>query len=91
MPEVIQTRGACVESVHPVSAVAVRDGAVYDLTGDAKTAIRVGFNRYNVTYSNNATAPYDPLVIRSDTRNWSDCRPRYRPSCHTDPNPPEGC
>lgn len=53
--------------------LAPRFGAVYDLTGDAKTAIRVGFNRYNVTYSNNATAPYDPLVIRSDTRNWSDC------------------
>lgn len=53
--------------------IAPRFGAVYDLTGDAKTAIRVGFNRYNVTYSNNATAPYDPLVIRSDTRNWSDC------------------
>lgn len=53
--------------------VAPRLGIVYNLTGDAKTAIRFGFNRYNVTYSNNATAPYDPLVIRSDIRNWSDC------------------
>jgi hypothetical protein len=33
-----------------------RFGAVYDLTGDAKTALRFGVNRYNVTYSNNATA-----------------------------------
>ncbi|MEQ1727126.1 MAG: TonB-dependent receptor [Vicinamibacterales bacterium] len=53
--------------------VAPRFGAVYDLTGDAKTAIRVGVNRYNVSYANNATSPYDPLVIKSDTRNWSDC------------------
>ncbi len=53
--------------------VAPRLGAVYNLTGDAKTAIRFGLNRYNVTYSNNATAPYDPLVIRSDVRNWADC------------------
>lgn len=34
MPEVIQTRGACVESVHPVSAVAVRDGEVVWSVGD---------------------------------------------------------
>ncbi|MGE3958678.1 MAG: carboxypeptidase regulatory-like domain-containing protein [Vicinamibacterales bacterium] len=53
--------------------VAPRFGVVYDLTGDAKTALRFGLNRYNVTYSNNATARYDPLVIQSDTRNWADC------------------
>lgn len=53
--------------------VAPRLGVVYNLTGDARTALRFGLNRYNVTYSNNATAPYDPLVIRSDIRNWSDC------------------
>jgi L-asparaginase II len=34
MPEVIQTRGACVESVHPVSAVAVRDGEIVWSVGD---------------------------------------------------------
>lgn len=53
--------------------VAPRLGAVYNLTGDAKTALRFGFNRYNVSYSNNATSPYDPLTLRSDTRNWADC------------------
>jgi hypothetical protein len=53
--------------------VTPRFGVVYDLFGDATTAVRVGVNRYNVTYSNNATSPYDPLVIKSDTRNWADC------------------
>ena len=50
-----------------------RFGAVYDLTGDAKTAIRFGFNKYNTSYGLNATAPYDPMALRNDTRNWSDC------------------
>jgi len=50
-----------------------RFGAVYDLRGDSRTAIRFGVNRYNTTYAVNATAPYDPMALRSDTRNWSDC------------------
>jgi hypothetical protein len=53
--------------------VAPRFGLVYDLTGDAKTALRFGANKYDVTYSTAATAPYDPLVLQSDIRNWSDC------------------
>ena len=53
--------------------ISPRLGVVYDLRGDAKTAIRVGFNRYDTSYAVNATAPYDPMALRSDTRNWSDC------------------
>jgi len=53
--------------------IAPRFGAVYDLKGNAKTAIRFGFNKYDTTYALNATAPYDPMALRSDTRNWSDC------------------
>ena len=53
--------------------ISPRLGVVYDLTGDAKTALRFGFNKYNVAYSVNATSPYDPMALRSDTRNWSDC------------------
>jgi len=55
------------------SNLAPRFGVVYDLFGNAKTALRFGFNRYNTTYALNATAPYDPMALRSDTRNWSDC------------------
>jgi hypothetical protein len=53
--------------------VAPRLGVVYDLTGDAKTAIRFGINKYDTTYAVNATSPYDPMSLKSDTRNWSDC------------------
>jgi hypothetical protein len=53
--------------------LAPRLGVVYDLNGDAKTAIRFGINKYHTSYGLNATAPYDPLALRSDTRNWSDC------------------
>jgi len=53
--------------------LAPRLGVVYDLTGDTKTALRFGFNKYHTSYGLNATAPYDPMSLRSDTRNWSDC------------------
>ena len=53
--------------------IAPRLGVVYDLTGDAKTAIRFGINKYHTSYGLNATAPYDPMALKSDTRNWSDC------------------
>jgi hypothetical protein len=53
--------------------IAPRFGAVYNLTGDAKTALRIGVNKYNTTYAVNATSPYDPMALKSDTRNWSDC------------------
>jgi hypothetical protein len=53
--------------------VSPRFGAVYDLTGDARTAIRLGVNKYSTSYGLNATAPYDPMALKSDTRNWSDC------------------
>ena len=53
--------------------IAPRFGAVYDLTGDAKTAIRFGVNKYDTSFGLNATAPYDPLALKNDTRNWADC------------------
>ena len=63
------------------SNITPRFGAVYDLFGDARTALRFGVNRYNVSYGLNATAPYDPMALRSDTRNWADCA--YLPGTST--------
>jgi Carboxypeptidase regulatory-like domain len=63
------------------SNISPRFGAVYDLRGDAKTAIRFGVNRYNTSYGLNATAPYDPMALKSDTRNWADCA--YLPGTST--------
>jgi hypothetical protein len=53
--------------------IAPRFGMVYDLTGDAKTALKGSINKYNRAYTTDFVNRYDPLVLQSDTRNWSDC------------------
>ena len=53
--------------------LAPRLGIVYDLTGDAKTAVKGSINRYNRNYTTDYANRYDPLALQSDTRNWSDC------------------
>ena len=53
--------------------LAPRFGIVYDLTGDAKTAVKGSVNKYNRNFTKDFTNRYNPLVLQSDTRNWSDC------------------
>jgi hypothetical protein len=53
--------------------LAPRFAMVYDLTGDAKTAIKGTINKYNRSYTTDFANRYNPLVLQSDTRNWSDC------------------
>jgi len=53
--------------------VAPRFSVVYDLTGDAKTAVKGSINKYNRNYTTDYANRYDPLALQSDTRNWSDC------------------
>jgi hypothetical protein len=53
--------------------LAPRFSMVYDLTGDAKTAIKGSINKYNRSYTTDFANRYNPLVLQSDTRNWSDC------------------
>jgi len=53
--------------------IAPRFSMVYDLTGDAKTALKGSINKYNRAYTTDFVNRYDPLVLQSDTRNWSDC------------------
>jgi Carboxypeptidase regulatory-like domain len=53
--------------------IAPRIGVVYDLTGDAKTALKGSVNRYNRSYTTDFANRYDPLALQSDTRNWADC------------------
>ena len=55
------------------SGWAPRIGVVYDLAGDARTAVRFSINKYHTSYGLNATAPYDPMALKTDIRNWSDC------------------
>jgi hypothetical protein len=52
---------------------APRFGVVYDLTGDAKTALKGSVNKYNRNFTTDFANRYNPLVLQSDTRNWSDC------------------
>ncbi len=53
--------------------IAPRFGVVYDLTGDARTALKGTINRYNRNFTTDLAARYDPLFLQNDTRNWSDC------------------
>lgn len=61
--------------------LAPRFGAVYDLTGDSKTALKGSVNKYNRSFTTDFANRYNPLVLQSDTRNWSDCD--YNPGTST--------
>jgi hypothetical protein len=53
--------------------VAPRFGIVYDLTGDGKTAIKGGVNKYMRQWSSGWARRYSPLLYTgSDVRNWTD-------------------
>ena len=53
--------------------LAPRFSAVYNLTGDAKTALKGSVNKYNRNYTTDFANRYNPLALQSDTRNWADC------------------
>ena len=53
--------------------LAPRFSVVYDLTGNAKTALKGSVNKYNRNFTTDFVNRYNPLVLQSDTRNWSDC------------------
>ena len=54
-------------------SIAPRFGVAYDLTGDAKTALKGTVNKYNRSFLVDLAAQYNPLVLQTDTRNWRDC------------------
>jgi hypothetical protein len=51
--------------------VTPRLGAVYDLTGDAKTALKVSVSQYYASITNQYNR-YNPLTVQSDVRTWTD-------------------
>jgi hypothetical protein len=53
--------------------IAPRFSAVYNLTGDARTALKFGLNKYNRNFTTDFANRYSGGVLQSDTRNWSDC------------------
>ena len=50
-----------------------RLSAVYDLFGNAKTALKFSVNKYLRQYASNYYYPYSPITQATETRNWFDC------------------
>ena len=49
-----------------------RVGAVFDVFGDNKTALKASWSRYVRNYTSGLTDNYNPVILSSDTRTWSD-------------------
>jgi hypothetical protein len=47
-------------------------GAVYDLLGDNKTAVKASVGKYLRNYTSGFTDTYNPVILSSDTRTWTD-------------------
>jgi hypothetical protein len=51
---------------------APRFGAVYDLRGNAKTALKFGVNKYNLQLTDGLTNAHNPIRLQSATLAWTD-------------------
>jgi hypothetical protein len=49
-----------------------RFSAVYDVFGDAKTALKASVSKYMLPWAGGWAKRYDPFTTVSDTRNWTD-------------------
>ena len=52
--------------------VAPRFSAVFDLFGDATTAVKFTANKYMASWAGGWAARYNPFTFASDTRSWTD-------------------
>jgi hypothetical protein len=79
-PEVCQVQtifiaGQCFAALEDVPRwfdPAPRLGAIYDLFGDGRTAIKVGASRYNIGTASGHSSRVNPNRVTSDTRPWND-------------------
>ena len=65
--------------------VTPRMGAVYDLTGNGKTAVRVSLNKYlagQVLVGLPVNANPINTLVNSASRNWTDANSNYIPDCN---------
>ena len=52
--------------------LAPRFGVVYDLFGNAKTALKFGLNRYNESRTTQFATTYNPLALTTASLSWTD-------------------
>jgi Carboxypeptidase regulatory-like domain len=52
--------------------VSPRFAGVYDLTGNARTAIKGSVSKYMLPWAGGWAKRYDPFTVQSDTRTWTD-------------------
>ncbi len=52
--------------------LAPRFGVVYDLFGNAKTALKFGLNRYNESRTTQFATIYNPLALTTASLSWTD-------------------
>ena len=67
-----------IEGVPSLVGLSPRFGAIYDLAGDGKTAIKLTVNRYNQPIGVNYMQRINPVRLVSDTRQWTDSNRRFR-------------
>ena len=68
-------QGSCFPAVKGVpnfKAVVPRVSAVYDLSGDGKTAVKFSANRYKDRVTETYLTRINPIGLSSDTRPWAD-------------------
>ena len=73
----------CFSEIEGVPALVVpspRFGAIYDVAGDGKTAIKLTINRYNQPIGVNYMQQVNPVRLTNDTRLWMDAQQRLRPA-----------
>jgi hypothetical protein len=61
-----------IEGVPSLVGLSPRLGAIYDLAGDGKTAIKLTVNRYNQPIGVNYMQLINPVKLVNDTRTWTD-------------------
>ena len=79
-PEVCQEQtifiaGRCFDALDDVPRwfdPAPRFGAIYDIFGDGRSAVKVGISRYNIGTASGHSGRVNPNRVTNDTRPWSD-------------------
>jgi Carboxypeptidase regulatory-like domain len=88
-PEVCQVQtqfvgGQCfgaIEDVPDWLDPSPRFGAIYDIQGDGRTAIKVGAGRYSIGTATGHIDRVNPVSVTNDTRGWSLCAVGQTSAC----------